>query len=94
VTGQRPPYPAREGHYVEYRFEIGSSGLFGRELPEIWRDDKALARRCRAVILPYRLAGVLERLVRLGLPPRKIERASARFLPLAGARYDIHAALD
>lgn len=94
VTRQRPPYPACEGSYVDYRFDIGSSGLFGRELPERWRDDATVGRHCRRVIREYRLAGVLNRIAKLGLMPRQAERARDKFLPRARDWYDMHAALD
>lgn len=95
VSAQRPPYPAREGCYVDYRFELGSSGLFGRELPVMWCDDTPIRRRCRRVIRQHRLAGVCRRVGQLGLmSPRKMERAQEKFLPLACDWYDMHAALD
>ena len=33
VPKQMPPSPAREGIYLPYHFDLGSSGLFGDELP-------------------------------------------------------------
>jgi FkbM family methyltransferase len=94
VSAQQPPYPAREGCYVDYRFAIGSSGLFGRELPVIWYDDAPIRRRCRRVVRQYQLAGVFKRVGELGLMPREMERAQEKFLPLACDWYDIHAALE
>lgn len=94
VVDQRPPYPAREGRYVNYCFDIGSSGLFGRELPGIWCDNAMIMRSCRHVIRHHQLAGVLNRIGKLGLMPHKMRRTREKFLPLAGDWYDIHAALD
>jgi hypothetical protein len=37
ITEQRCPNPAREGIFVDHRFEGGSSGLFGKEVPGEWR---------------------------------------------------------
>jgi hypothetical protein len=37
ITEQRCPDPAREGIFVDHRFEGGSSGLFGEEVPGEWR---------------------------------------------------------
>jgi len=34
VREQVPPRPAREGIYVDYRFEDDASGLFGNELED------------------------------------------------------------
>ncbi len=94
VRHQRPPKPPREGHYIDYRFDVGSSGLFGRELPETWHDAPALHRHCRHVIQQYRLAGVLKKVSRFGLIPARLERAREKFLPLAGDWYDLHATLE
>ena len=33
VARQRPPTPPKEGRYASHQFELGSSGLFGEELP-------------------------------------------------------------
>jgi FkbM family methyltransferase len=38
VSLQRCPLPAREGNEVDFKFEHGSSGLFGNELPGRWLD--------------------------------------------------------
>ena len=94
VTNQRPPYPACEGRYIDYRFDIGSSGLFGRELPERWREDTTVRRRCRRVAQQYHLTGLFDRIGKLGLLPRRMESARNTLLPLAGDWYDIHAALE
>lgn len=32
-----PPNPAREGRFAEHSFELGSSGLFGDEIPTPWQ---------------------------------------------------------
>jgi FkbM family methyltransferase len=98
VVEQRPPLPAREGRYVDYRFEIGpdssSTGLFGRELPVTWRDDAAaIRRRCRRIIRQYRFSGLLEKFAAHGVTPRRLARAREKYLPLAGDWYDLHAAL-
>jgi FkbM family methyltransferase len=89
VVEQHAPNPAREGRYV---FEIGSSGLFGRELPEAWHDEHATRRRCRQIIRQYRVAGMLHRLGKLG--GLRVDWAQEKFLPLAGDWYDLHASLD
>lgn len=94
VSAQRPPYPAREGHYVDHRFFFGSSGLFGRELPVHWHDNATIRRGCRRVIRQHQLAGVLRKVGKLGRMPRAMERVREKFLPLAGDWYDIHATLE
>lgn len=57
VTRQKPPNPAAEGRYVEHSFELGSTGLFGRELPEDWLTARQAIRRYRFIFLRYRLFG-------------------------------------
>ena len=37
VPAQQCPRPAQEGQSITYNFTLGSSGLFGRELPDDWR---------------------------------------------------------
>lgn len=57
VTLQRPPSPAREGTYVAHTFEEGESGLFGAELPGVWRSRSAVLRQFGAIQLGYYLLG-------------------------------------
>lgn len=57
VNGQAPPNPAAEGRHVEYRFERGSSGLFGEELPGKWLTARQAIRRYWFIFLRYRLVG-------------------------------------
>jgi FkbM family methyltransferase len=51
------PRPAKEGRYIEHRFEPGSSGLFGRELPGKWLTMRQALRRYRLIYLRYLLFG-------------------------------------
>lgn len=57
VSEQRVPDPAREGDFIEHRFESGSSGLFGAELPGEWRSASAVRRQLGAIRLGYYLLG-------------------------------------
>jgi len=54
---QSPPEPAKEGTYVDHRFERGSSGLFGAELGGQWRSRRDILRQYRPIYLGYRLLG-------------------------------------
>jgi FkbM family methyltransferase len=71
VPAQRPPYPAREGHFVEHRFEPGSSGLFGEEAPGEWVSAEEAIDAYKPIFLRYHLTGddplVRSRLLRGGL---------------------------
>ena len=40
-ASQTPPFPPKEGEYFGQRFEFGSSGMFGAELPGKWRTKPA-----------------------------------------------------
>lgn len=57
VPNQRCPAPAREGRFVPHRFGLGSSGLFGDELPGDWVDIEAAVARYRRIFKRYRLFG-------------------------------------
>jgi FkbM family methyltransferase len=57
VAHQKPQNPPAEGLYVEHRFERGSSGLFGAELPGKWLSARQAIRRYRFIFLRYRLFG-------------------------------------
>jgi FkbM family methyltransferase len=54
---QTPPNPPMEGQYAEWRFEHGSSGLFGAELPGKWQHKMAILGEYRRIMLSYRLMG-------------------------------------
>jgi FkbM family methyltransferase len=54
---QVPPNPPREGEYADQRFEHGSSGLFGAELPDDWKAKRAILRQYRVILLGYYLMG-------------------------------------
>lgn len=54
---QSCPSPAREGVYVDHRFAHGSSGLFGKELPDNWVTLEEVMREHRRIVRDYQLAG-------------------------------------
>jgi FkbM family methyltransferase len=57
VPLQTCPQPAREGGYCENRFQIGSSGLFGRELPGRWVDKFEALELYKGIFVRYALNG-------------------------------------
>jgi FkbM family methyltransferase len=57
IDRHKPTNPAAEGRYVEHKFELGSSGLFGEELPGKWLTARQAIRRYRCIFLRYRLLG-------------------------------------
>jgi FkbM family methyltransferase len=53
----RPPVPAREGEYVDRKFTLASSGLFGEEAPGEWVSADAAIERYKKIFRQYRLRG-------------------------------------
>ncbi|MEM8882530.1 MAG: FkbM family methyltransferase [Planctomycetota bacterium] len=75
---QRPPEPAREGAFVDHRFEHGASGLFGAELPGDWVSRDAVLRAYRGIFRGYRVAGDDGFLSRSKFPGAEIVRSIVR----------------
>ena len=73
ITEQRCPNPAREGIFVDHRFEGGSSGLFGEEAPGEWRPLDSVKWDYRRIHLDYRMVGPNNGIFR-NFPSRKIRR--------------------
>ena len=59
VCSQRCPFPAKEGRYVDQRFEESSSGLFGEEAPGEWVSDAQVIRSYRRMRLQRYLIRIL-----------------------------------
>ncbi|WP_416986620.1 FkbM family methyltransferase [Streptomyces sp. T028] len=57
VHRQREPRPAREGEYSGHAIQLGSSGLFGKDLPGEWRTRDEVLRQYRRIFRGYRLLG-------------------------------------
>jgi FkbM family methyltransferase len=57
VRLQKPPEPATEGRFEAHRFEEGSSGLFGNELPGRWMDVFEALEAYKAIFRGYALSG-------------------------------------
>lgn len=51
------PRSSKEGRYVGYRFQEGSSGLFGEDLPGEWKDRKQTLDTYKFIFLQYKLFG-------------------------------------
>jgi hypothetical protein len=105
VKFQKPPIPALEGNYVDYRFEGGSSGLFGAELPGPWLDVTEAIERYQQVFYAYFLdgdSGIVRRRYILLYALVQLQRQIARLRGLRGfapmrilphhSYYDTHAA--
>ncbi|HEY8519698.1 MAG TPA: FkbM family methyltransferase [Gammaproteobacteria bacterium] len=66
VPKQVCPNPPKEGNYVPHRFALGSSGLFGRELPGQWLTLEQTFERFRWILRRYKLLGESSPLRQLG----------------------------
>jgi FkbM family methyltransferase len=82
VREQVPPWPAREGVYVDYRFEDDASGLFGNELEDEWTTRSGVISQLHRLLGRKFITGVAKRLP-----------AANRLTPSYSAWYDLHAAL-
>lgn len=83
---RRPPYPAREGRYVNVELPASGSGLFGEEAPGRWRSLPAALATSQALRLNHNLGGHGGRWSRT--------RAAQRYQRLTGRRvgwFDLHA---
>jgi FkbM family methyltransferase len=84
---QVPPNPPLEGKYVDRKFTLASSGLFGEEAPGTWLSaDEAIARY-RTIFKQYRLRGDTGLLARGPLGPLLMKAVKSP------GWYDTHAAL-
>jgi FkbM family methyltransferase len=57
VPLQACPFPQAEGAYVDYRFEYGSSGLFGEEAPGAWMSATETLKQYSRIVRVQRLFG-------------------------------------
>jgi FkbM family methyltransferase len=79
----KAPKPAAEGNYIDHKFEPGSSGLFGQELPGKWLTMRQALRRYRLIYLQYYLLGdygILRRAI-LSLPGFKKAASTSSSAP-------------
>ena len=81
VQEQVPPWPAREGLYVDYQFEDDASGLFGNELEGDWTTRAGTIAQLYQLIGRRIVTGVAKRL------------PANRIVPRYSSWYDMHAAL-
>lgn len=84
---QRPPSPPREGAGVNRRFKFGSSGPFGRDLPDAWLTHDEVLRRFRPITKQQHRYG------NRALGRTWLNRQILRLLFLYPGWYDVHARL-
>jgi FkbM family methyltransferase len=90
ISGQRCPDPAREGVFVDYRFEPGSSGLFGEETPGDWQSLTRVRWRYLRIHLELRLVGSNNGVFR-NFPSSSVRRLLRSVFSRGIGWYDTHA---
>lgn len=91
---QVEPNPSQEGSYLGYRFQEGSSGLFGKDLPNKWKTRRQITNEYRTTFLLYKLFGDYGKLRRLnrfligGIGGKLFSKIFGRTIPFW---YDTHA---
>src|SRR5574341_163357 len=93
ISNHVVPNPSREGRYVSHKFQPDSSGLFGKELPGLWKSKTQILKEYKAIFVLYRLFGNYSALRRSRVGRFLIE-VLAKMLrrPIPGW-YDTHARL-
>jgi FkbM family methyltransferase len=57
IQNQQCPSPSREGDYIDYTFEHGSTGLFGDELPGEWLSAEDAIKVYKKIFVRYKYFG-------------------------------------
>jgi len=94
VHKQKIPQDSIESAQTEYKFQRGSSGMFGSDLPGIWLSKQNALQRYRIVFLLYKLIGdtsIIRRVPFLSFCLRGAQRVLGIGLP---GWYDTHAELE
>ncbi|HKD68194.1 MAG TPA: FkbM family methyltransferase [Candidatus Binataceae bacterium] len=88
MNRQTCPFPAREGKYVDHRFDSGASGLFGEEAPGRWLTEAEALEKYQRIFRLYRLFAYYGIFTRV-----RLARPLVRMAGLDPGWYDTHAAL-
>ncbi len=57
VNQQKEKFPSKEKKYLGYKFTVGSSGLFGEDLPSKWLNKKDTLAKYKKIFLLYKIFG-------------------------------------
>ena len=91
IQNQRCPNPAREGVFVDYQIEPGSSGLFGEETPGEWRSIQRVKLEYLRYYIECRIIGLHNGVFR-NISSQKIKKLLQNmFKRGSGGWYDTHA---
>jgi FkbM family methyltransferase len=88
ISQQMCPFPAREGQYIEHKFEFGSSGLFGEETPGNWLSESQVINCYKHIFLYYKIFRLNGFIYDLPLGKKLLET-----LQVIEPWYDTHASL-
>ncbi len=88
ISQQMCPFPAREGQYIEHKFEFGSSGLFGEETPGNWLSESQAINCYKRIFLYYKIFRLNGFIYDLPLGKKLLET-----LKIIEPWYDTHASL-
>lgn len=91
VSRQLEPNPSKEGCYVGYQFQEGSSGLFGADLPYEWKDYKQILDEYKFIFLQYKLLRPLGKLSKYFVGKAIIKLLSVLLRKPIPGWYDTHA---
>jgi FkbM family methyltransferase len=92
ISDQRCPNPAREGIFVDHRFEGGSSGLFGQETQGDWQSLERVKWNYARIHLECRMVGLNNGIFR-NFPNWRVRRWLRTVFPRGMGWYDTHATL-
>jgi FkbM family methyltransferase len=91
ISNQAEPNPSKEGYYVGYRFQEGSSGLFGEDLPGEWKNYKQIINEYKIIFQLYKLFGDYGKLNRCFVGKVLREKLSELLRRPIPGWYDTHA---
>ena len=57
ISRQKEPNPSQEHYCIGYHFQEGSSGLFGADLPDKWKDYGSIISQYKKILFSYKLFG-------------------------------------
>lgn len=92
---QKEPKDSKEGQYIGYTFESGSTGLFGTDLPSNWMNHTRAIQRYKLIFLGYKWLGDYGLISNRKLLKKIVLKLIRLFTkqPVPGW-YDTHAKLD
>jgi len=91
IAYQKEPDNSKEGHYIGYTFQNGSSGLFGSDLSYKWKDYKHIKKKYKLIFLGYQLFGDFSKLRSFSLGLRFLTYVNKLSKTAIPGWYDTHA---